>query len=220
MVHLVEDGEKSTAGFVDAHAGVQQSGSRDVAASRCQAICTLASKGVSIYQSCPLFGLPHQHYYRFKKAVKVANDPEANDVFVHYKVKGTTRKIHPGRPSILASVRDDLTQFIAAMRTRGIQVSSHMVCHEASRLLPNFMTKSINAREKAVLHFAKQMGLTHCAATHTAQKDYHETMEESRHFIEMMRDNVADNDPVLIINMDQTLILFHFMPLRLSRRRA
>ncbi len=72
------------------------------------------------------------------------------------------------------------------------------------------MTKTINAREKAVNCFTKQMGLTHRAATHTAQKEHHETKEESRHFIEMMRDKVADKDPALILNMDQTPIPFSF----------
>ena len=70
------------------------------------------------------------------------------------------------------------------------------------------MLKSINAHEKTVLRFTKQMGLSHHAAMHTVQKDYHETMEESCHFIEMMRDKVADMDPALIINIDQTPILF------------
>jgi hypothetical protein len=85
-----------------------------------------------------------------------------------------------------------------------------MVRHKASRLHPNFMTKSINAREKAVLRFTKQMGLSHRAATQTPQKNYHKTMEESRHFIEIMRDKVADKDPALIINMDQMPIPFPF----------
>jgi hypothetical protein len=85
-----------------------------------------------------------------------------------------------------------------------------MVHHEASRLLPNFMTKTLSAREKAVNRFIKQMGLTHRSATHTAQKSHHETETESQHFIEMMRDKVADMDPALILNMDQTPIPFSF----------
>ena len=138
--------------------------------------------------------MPHQYYQHFKKAVKAADDLEkTNNVFVHFKVNGSTRKIHPGRPSILSAVHDDLQQFIAAMRTRGIQDSSRMVRHEASRLLPNFMTKTINARKKAMNRFTKQMGLTHRAAMHTAQKDHHETEEESHDFIEMMRDKVVDS---------------------------
>jgi hypothetical protein len=56
------------------------------------------------------------------------------------------------------------------------------------------MTKSMNAWEKAVIRFTWAMGLSHRAATHTAQKNYHKTMEESRHFIEEMRDKVADRD--------------------------
>ena len=116
--------------------------------------------------------------------------------------------------------RNELTQFVAVTRTRGIQVSSRMVRHKACHLLLNFMSKSINACEKAILRFTKQMGLSHHAAMHTAQKNYHKTMEESRHFIEMMRDKLADKDPVLIINMDQTPIPFSFIPPRLSRRRV
>ena len=217
MVHPVEAPEQSPADLVDAHPGAhalavsRRSYTIKEKREQVQAISTLLSKGASIRQACPLFGLPHQYYHRFKKAVKAADDLEkANNIFVHYKVNGSTRKIHCGQLSILSAVRDDLQQFIAATRTRGIQVSSRMVHHEASRLLPNFMTRSINAREKAVLHFTKQMGLTHRAATHTAQKDHHETEEESRHFIEMMRDKVADKDPALILNMDQTPIPFSF----------
>jgi hypothetical protein len=61
MVHPVEDGEELTTDFVDSHTGVQQSRSRAVAVVRrsymikekrelVQAICMLASKGVSICQ--------------------------------------------------------------------------------------------------------------------------------------------------------------------------
>jgi hypothetical protein len=157
-----------------------------------------------------MFGLPHQYCYRFKNAVKTADDLKKSELFVHYKCKGGARKLHPGRPSILDSIRNDLTQFVAETRVHGIQVSSHMVRHEASHLHPNFMTKSINAHKKAVLCFTKQMGLIHSATVHTAQKNYHVTREESCHFIEIMRDKVVDKDPTLIINMDQTPIPFSF----------
>ncbi len=113
MAHPVEEGEELPAFVLDGHAGMQQSRSRAVSVTRrsytikekrefVQAICTLASNGVSIRQACPLLGLPHQYYYRFKKMVEAAGELEENDVFIHYKVNGTARKIHPGRPSILA----------------------------------------------------------------------------------------------------------------------
>ena len=74
MVHPVEAPEQSPADLVDAHLGA-----RALAVSRhsytikekrklVQAISTLLSKGASIRQACPLFGLPHQYYHRFKKA--------------------------------------------------------------------------------------------------------------------------------------------------------
>ena len=104
-----------------------------------QAICMISSKGLSICQAFALFGLPHQYYHRFKKAVKAADDLEkANNIFVHYKVNGSTRKIHPGRPSILSAVRDDLQQFIAATRTVVFRsaaawfVMKHPACSQTS----------------------------------------------------------------------------------------
>jgi hypothetical protein len=120
---VIEDGQDPAAD-VDGNAGVQESGSRAVAASRhsysikekhelVQAICTLVSSGVSIFQACPLFGLPHQYYYRCKNAVKTADNLEKSGLFVHYKCTGGARKLHPVRPSILDSIRNDLTQFVA-----------------------------------------------------------------------------------------------------------
>ena len=140
MVHPVEEGEEPPAFVLDGHAGVQQSRSRTVSVTRrsytikekhelVQAICMLASDSVSICRACPLLGLPHQYYYRFKKAVEVADELEENDVFIHYKVNDTARKIHPGRPSILAPVCNGLMQFVAVTRMHGIQVSSRMVRH-------------------------------------------------------------------------------------------
>jgi len=54
------------------------------------------------------------------------------------------------------------------------------------------------------------MGLSHCAATHTAQKYFKETQEESTHFIKVMRIKTAGKDPCNIINMDKTPIPYSF----------
>ena len=64
----------------------------------------------------------------------------------------------------------------------------------------------MDARKRIVTHFTKTMGLSHQAAMNTAQKNFQETEEESRHFIEMMKDKVAEYDPCDIINMDQSPI--------------
>ena len=39
-----------------------------------QAVWTLVANGVSGCQACLMVGLPHQYYYRFKKAVKTTDD--------------------------------------------------------------------------------------------------------------------------------------------------
>jgi hypothetical protein len=141
-----------------------------------QAVWTIVANSMSVRQACAMIGLPHQYYYRFKKAIKTADDLEKSDVFIHHKFNGAARKLHPGRSSVLATIRNDLNQFVFKTREQGIKVSTCMIRHKACRLLPMFVSyfngKSINAREKAVLRFTKTMGLSHHAATHTAQKNY------------------------------------------------
>ena len=47
-------------------------------------------------------------------------------------------------------------------------------------------------------------------STHVAQKDHHETLQKSLHFISMMHHKVAGMDPVDVLNMDQTPIPFSY----------
>jgi hypothetical protein len=39
-----------------------------------QAVWMLVANGISVCQACPMVGLPNQYYYRFKQAVKTADD--------------------------------------------------------------------------------------------------------------------------------------------------
>jgi hypothetical protein len=79
-----------------------------------------------------------------------------------------------------------------------------MIRQEASRLLPTFRSKSLEAKKRVVTRFTKTMGLTHRAATHTAQKNSDEMEEESIHFIEMMKNKLAEYDPCDVINMSMS----------------
>ena len=54
------------------------------------------------------------------------------------------------------------------------------------------------------------MGLTHWSATHTAQKNFQETKDESLDFIVLMKEKVVRVNPEDILNMDQTPIPFLF----------
>ena len=87
-------------------------------------------------------------------------------------------------------------------------------------MLPAFRDKPLNARKKAVLRFTKRVGLSYRVATHTAQKNFQETKEESRHFIEFIKDKVSMKDPADIINMDQTPIPFLFHAGRTLERKG
>jgi hypothetical protein len=62
--------------------------------------------------------------------------------------------------------------------------------------------------KKAVSQFTKTLGLTNHATTHTAQTNFMETVEESKHFIAMMKEKVWSIDPDHILNMDHTPIPF------------
>ena len=66
--------------------------------------------------------------------------------------------------------------------------------------------------KKSITRFTKHMGLSLRSVTHTAQKNFLETEQESKHFMAMVvRDTMKDKEPDDIINMDQMPIpiLFH-----------
>lgn len=170
----------------------------------------IIATGATRRQACAMVNLPHNYYPRFKKVLSKIDDLEKNDGFVPFKTNGIARKIHPGRPSLLQEIREDLSRFVFEIRQRGIQVSTRMIRQEASRLLPTFRGKSMEAKKRVVTRFTKTMGLTHRAATHTAQKNSDETQEESRHFIQMMKEKLVYYDPCDVINMDQSPIPYSF----------
>lgn len=173
-------------------------------------IDSIVSTGISRSQACRHIGFSPMYYTRFKEVIDKVDALENGATFVAYKTNGTARKIHPGPTSVLHVIKEDLSRFVFETRQRGIQVSRRMIRQEACRLLPNFKDKSIVAKDSAVLRFTKSMGLSNRAATHTAQKHFQETEEESKHFIEFMKAKLAGKDPCDVINMDQTPIPYSF----------
>ena len=175
-----------------------------------QAIDAIVSQGISRRKACSMLGLHPVYYARFKKVLRKVDDLENGDAFVAHKTNGTACKVHAGCPSLLSAIQEDLSRFIFETRQRGIQVSTRMVRQEACRLLPSFRNKTMEAKKKVVSRFTKTLGLTNRAATHTAQKNFMETAEESKHFIAMMKEKVLSIDPDHILNMDQTPIPFSY----------
>ena len=60
--------------------------------------------------------------------------------------------------------------------------------------------------QQMVTHVTKTIGMSHCAATHTAQNNFQVTNKLSRHFIKMMEDKVTEYKTCHITNMDQSPI--------------
>ena len=77
-------------------------------------------------------------------------------------------------------------------------------------LLDAELQKQISQSQECGCLVIHRVRLAHCMATHTAQKDFHQTEEELKHFVQFIKTKIADKDPCDIINMDQTPIPFSF----------
>jgi hypothetical protein len=154
------------------------------------------------------------YYACFKKAIAKVEALEKSDVYLPYKTNGLACKIHLDAPSLLSIIQYNLSQFIVCARHNDVQVSTHMICREAARLLPAFQEKMLLARNTAVGLFVKKMGLSHRAATHTAQKHFKETQEEASHFIEFMRTTGAGGPSMYVLQpltLNVSLLPSHLM---------
>ena len=173
-------------------------------------IDTLVGHGNSRRKACAVMGILPLYYRRWKRVISKVDDLEAEDSFCSFKTNGTARKIHTGRVSLLAPVKEHLSVFVSHLREQGIQCTNRMVAREAARLVPSFEQKSTTAQVQIVRRFTKHLGLTQRMATHTAQKHFRETEESSRDFIAMMREKTVDRNKDDIINMDQTPIAYSY----------
>ena len=77
-------------------------------------------------------------------------------------------------------------------------------------IVPTFQDRTAAAQEDVVHHFTKHIGLTHCVATHTAQKHFKETADDTKDLIAMMKERTTNRNKDDIFNMDQTPIAYSF----------
>jgi hypothetical protein len=170
----------------------------------------LLSSGFSCHTACSVVKIPALYYRRWKKLIKKVDGINQGKQFVSYNTRGTSRRIHKGRPSILDSIKPQLKSFIFKVREQGIRVTNRMVAREASRLSPSFGRYTKRAKELSVHRFTRSLGLTQRAATHTAQKHYLETAAEAKDFIAMVKQKLEGRNCDDILNMDQTPIPFSY----------
>ena len=90
-------------------------------------IDTLVSSGKSRHAACAYAGLVLLYYCRWKKLLTKVDDVNATEEFVAYSTKGTTRRIHHGRTSMLAAICPELEAFMFKIHEQGIQLTNRMV---------------------------------------------------------------------------------------------
>jgi hypothetical protein len=78
--------------------------------------------GLSQCKAYSLTGIPHYYYRQFKVTIKKVNDIQNGDSLAPSKTNGTARKIHPGRPSTLGIIWEELSGLVFEMRQKGIPV--------------------------------------------------------------------------------------------------
>ena len=161
-------------------------------------------------KACSLTGNPPYHYRQFKTAIKKVDDLENDNALAPFKANRRASKIHLGCPSTIGINREDLSWLVIDTRQKGIQVGTHLLHQETSRLLPLFRSKIIDAKKNIINHFTKQLGLTCHAATHTAQKHTQETEEESKHFIALKKHKIMGRGSMQYHNFNQTPIPYSY----------
>ena len=89
------------------------------------AVDSIVATGISRRQACHHLGLSSMYYTCFKKVIKRVDALENGATFVLYKTNGNARKIHPGPPSLLSVIKEDLSHYVFKTRQRGIQLNPH-----------------------------------------------------------------------------------------------
>ena len=79
-----------------------------------------------------------------------------------------------------------------------------MVQQEATLILPAFREKTMQAKELAVHHFMKFVGLTQHATSYSMQKNFLEAEADAKNFIAMMKVKLEGRNPDDVLNMNQT----------------
>ena len=78
-------------------------------------------------KACAAVGICPLYYTRWKKVLEKADELNSSTEFVPYNMRGTSCKIHPGRKSVLAQVKDKLRAFTFKLCEQAVQVTNWIV---------------------------------------------------------------------------------------------
>ena len=120
------------------------------------------------------------------------------------------KSVCTGPLSQLKTIEESLLRFILEMREQGMSVSTLMVTIQASRLSPEFSSKTVIARRSAVNRFLCSHSLVYQMGTHMAQRDPEEVHREASNYMQSVRPLLSGDhrDRRFILNMDQTPVYF------------
>ncbi len=120
--------------------------------------------------------------------------------------------IHAGPTSLVASIEQDLFDFIKEWHQKGFEVNCFTLLRKAGQLKPELLDHSEPALKICLMHFLAKKNLMHRIATHKAQCDTQEVEGEALDFLKYIRPCLEGGhcSPDFIINMDQTPV-YHAM---------
>jgi hypothetical protein len=112
--------------------------------------------------------------------------------------------VHKGPAAILAEFKEQMLDYVSKWRGKGMDVSCLSLIQKACQLSPGFAGKTLDAQKMCISCFMMQNGLTHCTATHAAQRPPEQVCEEATGHLEVMVPIVNDvnRSPAFTINMD------------------
>jgi hypothetical protein len=134
-----------------------------------QAVCAvedMMKSGLSICQAMDRLQIHHWYYARWKKVVTRVDDILQKDEAHPFNISGDIKKLHPGCPSSLTTIKSNLTRSIFELREQGLHVNTRTVRKEASRLSSDFKNKTPTAKIKNVQRFINLLDcVTECRLT-------------------------------------------------------
>jgi hypothetical protein len=117
--------------------------------------------GHTLCNAIEKLNIPHSYHRRWGRTVSKVDTPAAHQPIVPFKIHGESHKIHRGHPSGIIFIEGNLKCLIFELWEQGLQVNSHTLTSEATRLSYNFKAKSTKEKVSSMRCFVKRVGPSH-----------------------------------------------------------
>ncbi len=89
---------------------------------------------------------------------------------LHQATRPNSLQLHKGPAEFFAKIDEKMVSYMSEWCGKGMDVSCLSLIRKACQLSPGFASKSLGAQKACISCFMMQLGLTHCMATHAAQR--------------------------------------------------